>query len=99
MEKVRLKFPNKMYGRERELEMLKNICDGLALGKNTDLLTGSCVGFLSGYSSVGKSALVSEFITQTQIKYGFSEKPTLILHTSGNYTELSTSSAPFSAII
>ena len=109
MEKGRLKFPTKMYGRERELEIFRKLYDGLAewdtaeenkeLRSTPDPFVGSRVVFLSGYSGIGKSALVGEFIKQTQRKYGSSKQRSQILYASGKYTEQSTSSAPFSAII
>ena len=118
MEKGRLKFPTKMYGRERELDMLQSIYSNLIRGgsncddekdgmriveeeevgedddkSDTTKNQTSCV-FLGGYSGVGKSALVNEFIKQTQRKHTNSP----IIYASGKYTEQSTASVPFSAI-
>jgi predicted ATPase/signal transduction histidine kinase/tRNA A-37 threonylcarbamoyl transferase component Bud32 len=46
-------IPQKLYGRERELAQLMNLFDKVSGGE-----TGMCL--VSGYSGVGKSALVSE---------------------------------------
>jgi len=62
-----------------------------------DPYRGSCVFFLSGYSGVGKSALVQEFVKQIQSKYQSSECLG-VLSVSGKYTEQNTASVPFSAI-
>ena len=117
MEKGRLKFPTKMYGRERELDMLQSIYSNLIRGGSCDDVKDgmrtveeeevgedddksdttknqtSCV-FLGGYSGVGKSAVVNEFIKQTQRKHTNSP----IIYASGKYTEQSAASVPFSAI-
>eukprot|EP00579_Thalassiosira_antarctica_P001484 CAMPEP_0201869558 /NCGR_PEP_ID=MMETSP0902-20130614/3031_1 /ASSEMBLY_ACC=CAM_ASM_000551 /TAXON_ID=420261 /ORGANISM="Thalassiosira antarctica, Strain CCMP982" /LENGTH=1165 /DNA_ID=CAMNT_0048395085 /DNA_START=172 /DNA_END=3669 /DNA_ORIENTATION=+ len=131
MEKGRLKFPTSMYGRDRELELLRSIYDELVAAATThdagkgihfvkstaeekedktsststepfkgcDPFRDSRILFMSGYSGVGKSALVNEFIKQTQSKYqSSSDGSQSVIHTSGKFTEQSTSSAPFSAI-
>ena len=60
MEKGRIKFPkNKLYGRDKELGTLRQLYDAMT-ANNSD----SRVVLLSGYSGVGKSALVAEFINQ-----------------------------------
>lgn len=51
-----------------------------------DPFFGSQVVFLSGYSGIGKSALVSEFIKQTQSQYGSSQKSSQILQLRMNCT-------------
>ncbi len=70
--------------------------EGSSSSSNVD----SRVVFLSGYSGVGKSALVAEFINQIQ-----RENSTLaanasspVLHFSGKYIQQSGGAAPFSAI-
>ena len=100
-EKGRIKFPkNKLYGRDKELETLQNIfCHGLSSFEAQDSNaqvedTPSRVVFLSGYSGVGKSTLVKEFVKQAQSKSS-SES---ILHFSGKFSEQSSSATPFSAI-
>ena len=144
IEKGRLKFPQHLYGRERELETLLNIYDDLSkaaavvrtkdddgggLSDNSirgwvkkkfttvdeekeeeekespddddDLYKGSRVVFLSGYSGIGKSALVNEFAKQAHTKYKSSDDDNTtsdVLYASGKYTEQSNASAPFSAI-
>eukprot|EP00984_Skeletonema_dohrnii_P035124 scaffold34618_cov202-Skeletonema_dohrnii-CCMP3373.AAC.1 len=67
------------------------------LGSNN----GSRVVFLSGYSGIGKSALVKEFIHQIQREYNSTannESSSPILHFSGKYIQQSGGAAPFSAI-
>ena len=60
--------------------------------------TNDCrVVFLSGYSGVGKSALVKEFINQIQQEYKH-ESASPVLHFSGKYIQQSGGAAPFSAI-
>eukprot|EP00984_Skeletonema_dohrnii_P024270 scaffold13379_cov127-Skeletonema_dohrnii-CCMP3373.AAC.3 len=60
----------------------------------------SRVVFLSGYSGVGKSALVAEFINQIQQEYNNSAEndASPVLHFSGKYTQQSSGAAPFSAV-
>ena len=92
MEKGKIKFPkNKLYGRDRELDILLQLYRGI---------TDDCrVVFLSGYSGVGKSALVNDFINQAQqqeCKNNESASP--LLHFSGKYIQQSGGAAPFSAI-
>ncbi|KAL9180014.1 hypothetical protein ACHAXT_007984 [Thalassiosira profunda] len=126
VEKGRIRFPNRLYGRDRELEVLQNIYEGLIHGACTDSedegeggeqlngkevgegqsagpqsplsnpYAGSRVVFLSGYSGVGKSALIKEFVQRCQRKHGASGTP--ILHASGKYTEKRSATTPFSAI-
>lgn len=114
IEKGRLKFPEHMYGRERELETLQGIykkldasstnvmnrTDKEQMLSNTDLYSSHVV-FLSGYSGIGKTALVNEFVKKVQNNYQSSDGDDItaaIMNASGKYTEQSTSSAPFSAI-
>ena len=59
--------------------------------------------WLGGYSGIGKTALVNEFIKRAQTQYASgssssSESSSSILHASGKYSEQCNSSAPFSAI-
>jgi len=61
----------------------------------------SRVVFLSGYSGVGKSALVKEFIHQIQKEYNSAsnnDSSSPVWHFSGKYTQQSGGAAPFSAI-
>ena len=61
----------------------------------------SRVVFLSGYSGVGKSALVAEFINQIQREHNNSattDNFSPVLHFSGKYIQQSGGAAPFSAI-
>eukprot|EP00573_Skeletonema_grethae_P011004 CAMPEP_0201696292 /NCGR_PEP_ID=MMETSP0578-20130828/8002_1 /ASSEMBLY_ACC=CAM_ASM_000663 /TAXON_ID=267565 /ORGANISM="Skeletonema grethea, Strain CCMP 1804" /LENGTH=1063 /DNA_ID=CAMNT_0048182267 /DNA_START=34 /DNA_END=3222 /DNA_ORIENTATION=+ len=61
----------------------------------------SRVVFLSGYSGVGKSALVAEFINQIQREHNNStaiDTFSPVLHFSGKYIQQSGGAAPFSAI-
>lgn len=61
----------------------------------------SRVVFLSGYSGVGKSALVAEFINQIQREHNTSttnNNSFPVLHFSGKYIQQSGGAAPFSAI-
>lgn len=59
--------------------------------------SGSRVVWLAGYSGIGKTALVNEFIKQAGNKYAV-DFSLSIVHASGKYCEQCTSSAPFSAI-
>ena len=99
MEKGRIKFPqNKLYGRDRELEKLRNIFyQGSSPSDETRPEQASRVVFLSGYSGVGKSALVKEFAKQVQAQQ-MSKSSESVLHFSGKYSEQSSAAAPFSAI-
>ena len=153
MVKGQLKFPEKLYGREKELELLCGIYEGLAAehqatsDKNDSNRSGKCkrgqekletakvlhtgdddlnssdhshpnnpssstrILFLSGYSGIGKSALISKLISQVQVKYGPSHASQIlaasgfqtspILHICGKYTKQQSGSAgvPFSAIM
>jgi predicted ATPase len=63
----------------------------------------SRVVFLSGYSGVGKSALVKEFVNQIQQEYHNSARNAdssspVVWYLSGKYTQQSGGAAPFSAI-
>ncbi len=49
----RFRVPQRLYGREGELSALSALCDGLGRG-------GPRVCMVSGYSGIGKSALVNE---------------------------------------
>eukprot|EP00985_Skeletonema_marinoi_P025591 scaffold18962_cov140-Skeletonema_marinoi.AAC.4 len=107
MEKGRIKFPqNKLYGRDRELETLRNIFyQGLSSEETQDGCVvempeqASRVVFLSGYSGVGKSALVKEFVKQVQAQQKMNKSSSeSVLHFSGKYSEQSSAAAPFSAI-
>jgi len=135
MEKGRITFPtNILYGRERELEILRNIYGELVPSSNerntskklgevekvatveeeekeepsaeqellstpSDPLNGSIIVFLSGYSGIGKSALVKEFVKQIKHKYNSSgDDDSTLLHATGKFTEQSGASAPFSAL-
>lgn len=120
LEKGKIKFPkNKLYGRERELGILRRLyCDMMETnnrGDNPEVVDdqdGTVAGggqrvsfttsnndcrvvFLSGYSGVGKSALVKEFINQ--IQQG-NKTASPVLSFSGKYVQQSGGAAPFSAI-
>lgn len=98
MEKGRIKFPqNKLYGRDRELEKLRNFFYQASSSDETQPEQTSRIVFLSGYSGVGKSALVKEFVKQVQTQQ-MSKSLESVLHFSGKYSEQSSAAAPFSAI-
>lgn len=59
---------------------------------------GARVIWLGGYSGIGKTALVNEFIRQAQRTCASSNEPASIVHASGKYSQRIESSAPFSAI-
>ena len=100
MEKGRVKFPkNKLYGRDRELDILLQLYRGIMDSNSDDLATDDCrVVFLSGFSGVGKSALVNEFINQAQQECKNESTTSPLLHFSGKYIQQSGGAAPFSAI-
>ena len=84
-----------------------NSSDGDSPGANIDAQDNmstyklSQIIWLGGYSGIGKTALVNEFIKRAQTKYtssGSSESSSSIVHASGKYSEQCNSSAPFSAI-
>ena len=95
VEKGRLKFNNKIYGREKELEVLRDVYDELAevnkkgasasttLTETSSPYEYSRVIFFGGYSGTGKSALVKEFMKRSLAKYQPSANDFPILHTSG----------------
>lgn len=60
----RLAIPQKLYGRERERQDLLNAFDRVAKGNLEFVL-------ISGYSGIGKSALVGEVIRPIEAKRGF----------------------------
>lgn len=104
MEKGRIKFPqNKLYGRDKELEILRNIfyqgpsSEKIPQDDNVEETQASRIVFLSGYSGVGKSALVKEFVKHVQAQQRNTSSET-VLHFSGKYSEQSSAAAPFSAI-
>jgi hypothetical protein len=108
----------KLYGRERELGVLRQLYLDMTTNNSDDdkqdeaagggqrvsfgSSNGSRVVFLSGYSGIGKSALVKEFINRIQQDYNSaandSSSPVPVLHFSGKYTQQSGGAAPFSAI-
>ena len=100
MEKGKIKFPkNKLYGRDRELDILLQLYRGIMDSNSGDLATDDCrVVFLSGFSGVGKSALVNEFINQAQQECKNESTTSPLLHFSGKYIQQSGGAAPFSAI-
>ena len=61
----RLLIPEKLYGREREIESLLASFDRVVRGNPPELV------LISGYSGVGKSALVQEFHTAVVSRGGF----------------------------
>ena len=98
MEKGRIKFPrNKLYGRDKELETLLKIFyhdtsdEALSASDFVEDATSRVV-FLSGYSGVGKSALIKEFVKQAQASNEY------VLYGSGKFSEQSSAAAPFSAV-
>jgi serine/threonine protein kinase len=50
---IRLRFPQKLYGRDRELKELESAFESVCRGT-------SSIVFVSGYSGIGKTALVEE---------------------------------------
>ena len=126
-EKGKIKFPKRLYGREKELDKLLSVYNEVLMNCNNDRdnnnnsSTGNSPGaniidaqdmstynlsqiiWLGGYSGIGKTALVNEFIKRAQTKYASgigssSESSSSIVHASGKYSEQCNSSAPFSAI-
>jgi hypothetical protein len=102
MEKGRIKFPqNKLYGRDKELETLRNIFYQMtpqddSVEEPTTARPASRVVFLSGYSGVGKSALVKEFVKQIQAQQmNKSSSESSVLHFSGKYSEQSSAATPY----
>ena len=120
IEKGLLKFPCRLYGREKELRTLAEIYADLVAGvegkgciadaeRGVDGLEEdngrggvSCrTVFLSGYSGIGKSALIDEFVMQVRGEYSTKDdddSSSPILCACGKYTEREAASAPFSAI-
>jgi len=112
IEKGRLKFPKRIYGREKELDKLLSIYNGLisSSGNVEDSIQedeeekeqsssndDNSVVFLSGYSGIGKSALVNEFVRLAQGSKS-AKNTSNVLYISGKYSENTKSAAPFSAI-
>ncbi|CAN5476216.1 AAA family ATPase [soil metagenome] len=79
----RLQIPQKLYGREREISVLFDVLDRLALGLPELVL-------VSGYSGIGKSSLVHEIRSPVIARRGY-----LLV---GKF-ELLRKSTPYSAII
>ena len=99
MEKGKIKFTkNKLYGRDKELDILLQLYRGITNSGGTATTDDCRVVFLSGYSGVGKSALVNEFINQAQQECKNNESASPLLHFSGKYIQQSGGAAPFSAI-
>lgn len=113
IEKGRLKFPKRIYGREKELDVLLKIYNGL-IGSSSNVEDSiqedeeeqqspsnnndNSVVFLSGYSGIGKSALVNEFVRLARSNNKSSDNTSDVLYVSGKYSENTKSAAPFSAI-
>mmetsp|Transcript_8321 Transcript_8321/g.19077 ORF Transcript_8321/g.19077 Transcript_8321/m.19077 type:complete len:1103 (+) Transcript_8321:335-3643(+) len=94
--KGRLKFPTRLYGRDKELDALRQIYDGLAQSSSDSDYGKSRVVLLGGYSGVGKSRLITEFIAQASARHGSPDKKKeAVISASGKFTERS--SEPFSA--
>ena len=93
--KGRLKFPTRLYGRDKELDALRQIYDGLAQSSADANFGKSRVVLLGGYSGVGKSSLISEFIAQSSARHGSPGKKKTVVSASGKFTERC--SEPFSA--
>lgn len=83
-------------GEEKEEEPL--LAGGFNEGSSSDPFDRFRVVFLSGYSGIGKSALVREFVKQIQSKYRSPDNDSRIVYVYGKYTLKVTASAPFSAI-
>ena len=103
MEKGRIKFPkHKLYGRDRELSTLRQLYSEMTTTTKHSSATNnddnSRVVFLSGYSGVGKSALVKGFITSVVAANNNDDNSSPVLHFSGKYAQQSGGAAPFSAI-
>jgi histidine kinase len=60
----KLYFPNKLYGREKEIKTLYHLFENCAIGQKTTL-------FVSGYSGSGKTSLVEEIQKPVTEKQGF----------------------------
>jgi len=113
IEKGRLKFPKRIYGREKELDKLLSIYNGLISSdsnvedsiqedddeeeEQSSSNDDNSVVFLSGYSGIGKSALVNEFVRLARGNKS-SDNTSNVLYVSGKYSENTKSAAPFSAI-
>ena len=115
IEKGRLKFPKRIYGREKELDVLLKIYNGLISSRDSNVedsiqedeeeeeqssstANDNSVVFLSGYSGIGKSALVAEFVRLARGNNKSSDNKSDVLYVSGKYSENTKSAAPFSAI-
>ncbi|KAL3805267.1 hypothetical protein HJC23_008974 [Cyclotella cryptica] len=104
--KGRIDFPRRMYGREEEVRRLaavwEGFCcvgtkDGVSGGRGGGNRVGSCprVMFVSGYSGVGKSALVRYFVRRTKEER---RGRVLLLYACGKFNENS-KCVPFSAFM
>uniref|UniRef100_A0A7S2LW75 Orc1-like AAA ATPase domain-containing protein n=1 Tax=Skeletonema marinoi TaxID=267567 RepID=A0A7S2LW75_9STRA len=107
-EKGKIKFPARLYGREKELDSLKNLYAELLAGEvddRDDKVLKSQIVFLSGYSGVGKSALIKEFVKQLRgsknrpNKTNNNNNDSPIFYGAGKYSEQNSASSPFFAII
>ncbi|KAL7493713.1 hypothetical protein ACHAWT_006191 [Skeletonema menzelii] len=101
-EKGKIKFPKRLYGREKELDSLERLYGGMLTafdGNNRD--DNSQVVFLSGYSGVGKSTLIKEFVKQLRSSKNLNTEnnSSSIIYGAGKYSEQNSASSPFFAII
>ena len=85
--KGRLNFPSRLYGRDKELDALRRIYDGLAQSSSDAEYGKSRVVLLGGYSGVGKSRLVSEFIAQASARRCSPGKEKAVLSANAKFTE------------
>jgi predicted ATPase/signal transduction histidine kinase/tRNA A-37 threonylcarbamoyl transferase component Bud32 len=87
----RFQIPQKLYGREREIETLLAAFEQIANPKNIPFSKGGPAGILvAGYSGIGKSALVREIYQSLTAKQGY--------FISGKFEQLGRN-IPYSALV
>jgi len=102
LEKGRIKFPqNKLYGREHELGLLRDLYDDIiqeprSKNSSSSSSKASRIVFVGGYSGVGKSAVVADLVRQLKEDYNHGGK--VVVCAWGKYSKLQSAAAPFSAI-
>ena len=99
IQKGRIKFSNKLYGRDDEFDVLTGLYDDIDIAITSD--QSSCcerenaqIVFLGGYSGVGKTELVKQLCTDCTT----SSKGERIICARGKYSKLQSAAVPFSAI-